>query len=490
MPSAIILFRPVLYGVLATTSGGLMALMLAVAFNIDPASASIKLIIGLVITSAEAIFITHRFISRLQSRREMLRDTLISCVFVVSTTLGLTKWLEYTLNRSATASDFAQDYLAAYALRNGIEIYGLPLRQLGPHLLQWDNYHPPFNAILFLPFSLLPYTEAFVLWNSISLLIYVALVLFLLQTYSLTSFRSVRLSALLLLWEPFVSNIFLGQSSLLLSVLTISGFLLLQANRDRTAGVCFGLATLMKLYPGLIFLYLLPQRRQRCLIVFVAVVAIGFLGSVLVLGDAVGHYFSVVVPEQTQLFASYPLNVSLSGGVRSIFEPTYFSSPLVRAPLVSDLSVWSLNGLVIGSICLFSYFYRDQKFSADLFALFCIAMLLVSPITWVHYCTLLLFPMAVLLHAAHSENRHGALNGLLWVLILCGVPLQDSIDAIRAYSGSLPWYVTLGVKTALIGLILLYCMFWQRLARTAGYVSVWQLFGSLRRRIVRAYFIQ
>jgi alpha-1,2-mannosyltransferase len=302
----------------------------------------------------------------------------------------------------------------------------------------------------------------------------------------------VRLSAVLLLWEPFVSNIFLGQSSLSVSVLTISGFLLLQANRDRTAGLCFGVATLMKLYPGLLILYLLLQRRRRCLTVFVAIVGSGFLCSALLLGDAIAHYFRVVVAEQAQLFAAYPLNVSLGAAVRSIFEPTYFSAPFISAPLAGDLFVWALSGSIVGSIVLFAYFHRAQELSADLFALFCIATLLVSPITWVHYCTLLLFPMAVLLHDAISRKCQASVKHLLWSAILCGVPLQDLIDGIREHYGSdqLAWYVILGVKTALYGLILLYCIFWQRLARTAGYVSVWQLFGSLRRRNVRAYFIQ
>ena len=114
---------------------------------------------------------------------------------MLSLTLGLSRWVEYTWNRSTTASDFAQDYLAGYALRNGIEIYGLPLRHLGQQLLQLqmlDNYHPPFNAILFLPFSFLPYRPAFFLWNFFSLLIYVGIILGLLKSLGLLTFRSVR----------------------------------------------------------------------------------------------------------------------------------------------------------------------------------------------------------------------------------------------------------------------------------------------------------
>ena len=487
--------RPLLYGLLATGFAGLMALTLPGTFALDPASAAVKWIIGLVLAAAEAVFVIRRAVLRRPNRDEMFRDALSSGVFVLSLTLGLSRWVEYTWNRSTTASDFAQDYLAGYALRNGIEIYGLPLRHLGQQLLQLqmlDNYHPPFNAILFLPFSFLPYRPAFFLWNFFSLLIYVGLILVLLQSLGLLTFRSVRASAVLLLWEPFVSNIFLGQLSLPLSVLTIGGFLLLQANRDGTAGFWFGLATLMKLYPGLIVVYLLSQRRLRCLTVFLAIVAGGFLGTVLLMSGALVQYFRLVVPEQTATYAAYPLNVSISGAVRSIFEPTYFSQPLIWAPRLSDICVWLLDGFVVGSICLFSYCHRSEKFSADLFSLFSVAMLLSSPITWVHNCILLLFPMALLWRDVIVDSSARSARQLLWIVVLCAVPLQESIDGIRAYFGSdqLPWYVTLGVKTAFFGLVFLYGIFWQRLARTAGYVSVWQLFGSLRRRNVRAYFIQ
>jgi hypothetical protein len=492
MSPQLIASKPVLYAGLPLMVGPLLALLLPTAFDFDPAGRTVKLLLGLLVAATEVVLLTHRFLSYAQSRRQMLHDALSGCVFVVAASAGLAKWLEFTWTRSTAASDFAQDYLAAYGLWNNIEIYGPPLRQIGGHLMQWENYHPPFNAILFLPFLFLPYTTAFIVWNFVSLIIYIALVLVLLRSYGLLTFRSVRLSALLLLWEPFLGNIFLGQSSLAISVLAISGFLFLQAKRDGAAGLCFGVATLMKLYPGLIILYLLTQRKLRCVTVFIAVLGFGFLCSALLLGDAIVHYFRVVVPEQAQLFAAYPLNVSLGAAVKTIFEPTHFSTPFIWAPFVGDLIVLALSGFIVGTMLLFAYVHRTQKFPADLFALFCIATLLVSPITWVHYCTLLLFPMAVLLHDAISRSCQTSMKQLLWTAILCGVPLQDLIDGIREYFGSdqLAWYVILSVKTALYGMILLYYIFWQRLARSAGYRSAWQLLISLRLRLVRTSPVQ
>lgn len=112
-----------------------------------------------------------------------------------------------------------------------LEIFGPSLRELGIEPLQWGNYHPPFNALLFLPITFLDYPRAFILWSFISLLLYVALILVLLQTYGLLSFRWLRLSSVLLLWEPVTSNIFLGQLSIALSCGIIGSFFYCGASR-------------------------------------------------------------------------------------------------------------------------------------------------------------------------------------------------------------------------------------------------------------------
>ena len=62
-------------------------------------------------------------------------------------------------------SDFVQDYIASYSLRNGRLLYGEDITELSKEMLGFggiENYHPPFNALLFLPFSFLTYQTAYV----------------------------------------------------------------------------------------------------------------------------------------------------------------------------------------------------------------------------------------------------------------------------------------------------------------------------------------
>ena len=57
--------------------------------------------------------------------------------------------------------DFSQDYVAAYALRNGLSIYGPHITEMVARYTEGlSNFHPPINALLFLPFTFLPYWQA------------------------------------------------------------------------------------------------------------------------------------------------------------------------------------------------------------------------------------------------------------------------------------------------------------------------------------------
>jgi len=480
--------RGILFGLTLTAGAAVTALLLTTAFSISSEGPLIRIVLGGLITTAELVFLIRRQRFLGQSEPFSSRDAILSVVFILATTLGLCRWVEYTLVRSLAVSDFAQDYVAAYALRHGIDIFGPNLRALGLSLLQFeklDNYHPPFTALLFLPFSFLHFPWAFMLWNVFSLLIYVGLVLLLLQSYGLLTARWLRLSSVLLLWEPFTSSIFLGQLSVALSFAIIFSHLLLQIGRDRLAGVLLGLATLVKLYPGLILLYLVSQRRWRCSVVFVVTLISGLLMMILSMGsETLMYYIRNVIPEQTRVFANSPLNISVGSVIKTLFEPTIFSLPPFPFPVVGQVATLAISGLLISAVALFSYYHNETRFADDIFSLFCITMLLTSPITWYHSCILLLLPLALLTRAFVRQETDASSASLLLILILCGIPNQDLIDGFRGASEQLPWYVVLACRTGFFGLLYLYWVFWKRLARSIGVSSCLELMRSLGLRIL------
>src|SRR5690349_1397529 len=60
-------------------------------------------------------------------------DLCTTSLQILSITLALKRWLEFTLIGSAVASDFTQDYVAALAIRHGANLYGEPFKLFAAH---------------------------------------------------------------------------------------------------------------------------------------------------------------------------------------------------------------------------------------------------------------------------------------------------------------------------------------------------------------------
>ncbi|HEU5360423.1 MAG TPA: glycosyltransferase family 87 protein, partial [Candidatus Deferrimicrobiaceae bacterium] len=129
--------------------------------------------------------------------------------------LGIGVWIKFSWGYARVLSDFSGDYVAARFLRGGT-----PLYLESPSIVVDEEttiedipiYHPPFNAILFLPFSYFPYKAAFKLWNLVNLALYVFLIFLILRKLNILDRKVLLKSSFLFLWYPFASNIGLGQS--------------------------------------------------------------------------------------------------------------------------------------------------------------------------------------------------------------------------------------------------------------------------------------
>jgi len=476
LPTLVVLFA---IAVFSTFAG-------SVSYSRDDISG--KLILASWIAAWSILFSATWREQMMQSRGDFWRHSAVALVFVSSMTVGLIMWLDLTLDGSLINTDFTQDYLAGYALRHDTNIYGPSLKALAMKLFGFEaeNYHPPFNALLFIPLSYLPYRGAFVVWSVLSLVGFGVLVVYSLHAYGMAKYPWLPLSSLLLLWKPFTSSIWLGQLSVFLALLIVLGFACLKRQREGVAGLLFGLATLIKFFPGLLLLYVLVQRRWRCAVTWVICVAVGLLVSLAVAGSADGlYYIKQILPEQMRLFASFPFNISIEGIARTIFGPTeYFAPARELAPGTVRALVWFINGSLVIAVCRLGLRCRDPESDTEMFSLFCVTMLLVSPLTWGHTCLMLVLPMALLLHGALFQGRLGELRVLIVVLALFAVPdpvvLTSLIEIYQPQD--VPWYVLVAAKTGSFALLTLWVILWLKLHRrnpcrsarneSEGYVSV------------------
>lgn len=145
--------------------------------------------------------------------------------------------------------------------------------------------HPPFEALLFLPLTFLPYPIAFLVWSLLNLG-FLSLALWLLR-HSLDSLRGVGTSLLTLIslaFFPIFANFHQGQDAILLLLLVLLAFLALDRGADFVAGCWFGLGLFkFQLIIPLVFVLAL-WGKTRLLRGFLVTAAVLALVSVAIVG--------------------------------------------------------------------------------------------------------------------------------------------------------------------------------------------------------------
>ncbi len=176
--------------------------------------------------------------------------------------------------------------------------------QVATRLAALPFNHPPFEALLFVPFSLFPYRTAYLLWMLANLAMLVALPILIRPCVPATAaWPSPVWSTLSLAFFPVFFALFQGQDAILLMFLYGLAFVALRKQRLVSAGAWLGCG-LFKFHLILPFLFLLLiqqktlQRRGRILFGFGLVGA--FLGAVS---------FATVGMRQMLAYPSYVLGL-------------------------------------------------------------------------------------------------------------------------------------------------------------------------------------
>ena len=102
-------------------------------------------------------------------------------------------------------SDFVQDYIASYSLRNGRSLYGEDITKLSKEMLGFGevkNFHPPFNALVFLPLCFFSYQTAYVILGVFSILMLLLINYSIVKGLELSGEWFLNLTCLTLCWFP------------------------------------------------------------------------------------------------------------------------------------------------------------------------------------------------------------------------------------------------------------------------------------------------
>ncbi len=200
----------------------------------------------------------------------------------------------------------------------------------------------------------------------------------------------------LLGWFPFWMVLRNGQVGFLLTFLMALGWYLLRRERNVAAGICLGVATALKLFPGLLLVYLLIRRRKAFWpgALTTAVLLVASFG--LVGWQNTQDYLRVTHFVQ-EYYKDYPANLSMM----SIF--TALTPGLELRWHISRIFFVACLGFLAWTVTRKS---RDVEGSLtfDLEYAMCIALMpVLSPVSWDHYLVVLALPVAVLISSLRKS---------------------------------------------------------------------------------------
>jgi alpha-1,2-mannosyltransferase len=185
---------------------------------------------------------------------------------------------------------------------------------------------------------------------------------------------------LALAFEPVRETFTFGQVNTLLLTLVAADLLFGVARGKAWGGIGIGLATAVKLTPGVFILYLLVTRRFKA-----AFTSIGAAAGVTLPA-------AVLAPDQSREFWTSALWDTGRVGVLSYLSNQSFRGFLARLPIDSVASYVWIAGVVV-ALVFWAWRVRRTAAAGDEFgglALTGILGCLISPVTWIHHCVWLL----------------------------------------------------------------------------------------------------
>ncbi|MBM0231428.1 DUF2029 domain-containing protein [Micromonospora sp. STR1_7] len=282
-----------------------------------------------------------------------------------------------------------------------------------PDRVQGELYftYPPFSALLLWPFGLLRLGATVTIFTVLTVLAVVLttrwLVTPVIARHDLPRAFTLTVAVLLVLAvESTRETITFGQINMLLVVLILADLLFAVPQARRWAGVGVGLATALKLFPGIFIVYLLATRRWRA-----AAVASATAAAATLLAAA-------IAPRDSWRFWTHELWATERVGRTDYTGNQSLFGLLSRftAPEKPDRLLWLLVVAVVAGYGLWRA-VRAARAGDALTGLTLTGLVgaLVSPITWTHHIYWFVPAVVLLADAALSADRPDEVRRRRWL---------------------------------------------------------------------------
>ena len=280
----------------------------------------------------------------------------------------------------STAPDFSVLWTGAVDLIRGANPY------INPSLFTGIGY-PPNTLLFYLPFSLLPYQLAQVLFTLLSFGSFLGIIIIsfkiLKEKFSWQTFLVVF--SLSLLSFPTKFTFGMGQSNIIAFFMLLLSYYLYKEKKLGMAGLILGLAISLKtIFAFFIIFFVLKKQWKVIKLAGLTIVATIGITSIFSNTNLYGYYLKEVVP---------PL-FNLSG--REIYYNQGVMGFISR--LTNDLNERKYISLIISLfLTLFASWFALYKKGKDLqFSLFITTLLLIDTLSWQHHFVWLIFPFVII----------------------------------------------------------------------------------------------
>jgi len=324
------------------------------------------------------------------------------------------------LNRSRSApwSDYAGYYFGGKELLKGHYAGAYDMQTLNDEiavqgykgvLVSYAPF-PPFTSLVFAPFTTLPLESSKWLFNLFSTLLFIVTLWRCIRYFNITPY--IALAVPVIFFIPLINNLFFGQSYLLLCSLLLEGYLAYRKERPILSSFLWAIAILFKLFPGLIFLFLLLRRKYRSVFYLGIACGILVLPSLAVNGlDAWKFYLSRILPKMnngelndpfTFIFQSFYMLVKRAFIQDQLLNP----HPLIHSPYLFAGTMALFKALILSACVLLTLRRKEDDFLP--FAVWITASMLISPNGSSYSLILLMIPLLALAARSFPWRASGA----------------------------------------------------------------------------------
>jgi alpha-1,2-mannosyltransferase len=308
----------------------------------------------------------------------------------------------------------------------------------------WAGYwtYPPFGAVVMTPLTVIPLGLLFPLWTGLSAvaLLVVIKISFAKVLNRIPAHRTRRLvllglAVVAVTMSPVSNALGLGQLGIILTAMCLVDAVVLLGRRSRWTGVLIGLATAVKLTPGLFIVYFLLRRQWREAAISVSTILGCWLFAAVVAWDATRDYFAGGILLRT---AS---RIDMDG-IEWMNQSIYGSTDRL-ADGVGQLGLYVVLSLITLAVGMgFAVRLGNEENLLAAATLVGLTSVLCSPVAWLHHGIWVLPALGVIAGAGRSRVR------LVAALILF-VGLALPAAAAHSMPGFSDWFVLLYVLLTL-----------------------------------------